>query len=76
VSDYKTTCTVATDCLRVSIGTVCTPCSCPDAAINIADQDRYNADFARARSACGAVNGCIAACAIPQAKCTSGKCTL
>lgn len=76
LSDFDTSCTVATDCTPVGVGLQC-PCrACKNAAINVADKPKYDAQ--RAEVDCGDTTGVgCAPCQNPAGvDCVAGKCEL
>lgn len=51
---YPTTCATANDCLSATVGVICGPCKCPDAAIAKTSLDTYSADYRARLSECDA----------------------
>jgi len=44
IADFNVSCAVPSDCIPVFIGNFCSSCRCPFAAINVADQTKYDAE--------------------------------
>jgi hypothetical protein len=78
ISNYKTTCAVASDCAAVFIGDPCaTACRCPNAAISNTATIQEASDLAAAEALCTKAPGvCTASCVTPQATCAQGTCAL
>jgi hypothetical protein len=71
LSDYDTSCTTASDCVEITAGTICTGgCECGGAAINIADQSKYDAAIASIKPG---ICGCPT---FGMPACIKGTCTL
>lgn len=71
-SMYDTTCTQDTDCIPVTVGDLCAPCTCPGAAIAAKAFASYAADYRARLSECPAeaTGGPVcAACPAPQVTC-------
>ena len=49
---YDQSCVLNSDCLEITTGHVCTPCSCPGAAINKRERSAYERDAERALTTC------------------------
>lgn len=75
---YSKACTGDGDCTTATVGSVCSPCKCPNAAIASSELAKYDADFRAASSQCRTPQGDIAcaACAPATVACLSGTCTL
>ncbi len=71
-ASYNQACTVPDDCTPVLVGELC-DCRCSYAAINKADQARYDAD--RARISCSGDKLC-GPCQQATATCTAGRCAI
>jgi hypothetical protein len=78
ISNYKTTCTAASDCAAVFIGDPCaSACRCPNASINTTATLQQASDLAAAEALCTSAPGvCTASCVTPTAACTQGVCAL
>jgi len=74
-SNYNQTCSADSDCVAIAVGDPCRLC-CANAAINKADQAKYNADVAEDRAECRPVIPCTIACLMNHAACTNNKCTV
>ncbi len=73
--DYNVACTADADCAPVFEGALCGCGSCPNAAINLKDLERYNRDSTAIRNACGAVPLCAQQCVGDAiAECVANKC--
>jgi hypothetical protein len=74
--DYNQTCTTSGDCMLIESGNVCGCQGCPGgAAINKADQGRYQSDYDRARSSCPPSHvECPALCVFAVPICNAGTC--
>lgn len=71
-ADYDTSCKVATDCITVPVGDVCS-CSCDQGAINKNSVNAYNDD----RVKIGGCNRLCGACpSLRPAMCVAGKCAV
>ena len=72
---YAQACTAETDCTLIHEGDVCQPCLNQNAAINVSDRAKYDADFSTLRNSCGPMPA-IACVAIVQRKpiCQASKC--
>jgi hypothetical protein len=81
---YSTSCSVDTDCETATVGNLCAPCKCPNAAIATSDSAKYKADYRAGTSQCRGTNDLIAcaACAPSKATCVvdpgalTGTCTI
>jgi hypothetical protein len=73
LSDYNTSCVVASDCMGISVGDVCDAC-CPSGSINVSDGSKYQADFASRRQGCPKVDPDCFCTAVPE--CVAGQCAL
>lgn len=74
---YRTDCTLSSECVAVFLGDVCgSACACANAAINRADANKYQADFDRAKAACGQMRPCTISCVAMDVACPAGTCTL
>jgi hypothetical protein len=71
---YVAACTLDTDCEAATVGNVCAPCKCPNAAIATLDSAKYKADYRAGTSQCRATNDLIAcaACAPLKPTCIFG----
>lgn len=80
LADYSSACGVDADCVAVYIGPLCQVCGgCSNAAINVADQAKRDADAASASRSCPPQTGprpVCAACREPAATCDAGVCAL
>src|SRR5262245_2005192 len=71
---YDRSCGTASDCVVVQSGDIC-GCDCGNDAINRADLDKYNAEFADKEGGCSEpVLACPCVPVIPV--CNQGKCAL
>lgn len=78
ISNYKTTCTAASDCAAVFIGDPCTSaCRCPNAAIDTTATLQQASDLAVAEALCtNAPGACTESCVTPTVTCAQGVCAL
>jgi hypothetical protein len=69
---YSTSCSVDADCVVATVGDLCQPCKCPNAAIATSASDRYAGDYRAHASQCHTDKTGIqcAACAPSKAVCT------
>lgn len=76
-SSYSQTCSVASDCVAVFSGDLCNGCGCPNEAINVSDQRRYEADARAYTALCSPLRPrCLADCIQVFPACSAGRCTL
>jgi hypothetical protein len=78
-SDYDQSCKINGDCAAVTDGQVCGCQQCGgNAAVNVSDVQRINADFAARRAMCPPMNEpCpLGLCAQVHAYCSAGKCAV
>ena len=81
---YGTSCTLDTDCRTATVGSLCSPCKCPNLAIAKTESAKYEADYRAGSSLCHASDDTIAcaACPPPDVTCVielnalTGTCTL
>ena len=78
-TDFSQSCTTGNDaeCTLVAEGDVCTPCSCPSAAIATSALEAYSAEVRSRRATCTSPvdsPACAACVATTSAKCVAGKC--
>jgi len=73
IADFNVSCTVASDCIPVFIGNFCSSCRCPFAAINVADQTKYDAEK-QIKEAGAPPFTC--GCPVAQPTCAQGKCAV
>ncbi len=78
-TDYDQSCTADEDCVPVADGEKCSieRCGCPDTAINVAEQERYERDLALTPCVLTPLNS--AQCVCPPddgAVCNDGICAL
>ncbi|MER2561387.1 MAG: hypothetical protein ABTQ32_11725 [Myxococcaceae bacterium] len=80
LSDYSKSCTVDADCAAVYVGALCQVCGgCQNAAINVSDLAKRDADASEASRSCPPRQGPQPACAPCQARtatCDAGTCAL
>jgi hypothetical protein len=78
ISNYETTCAVASDCAVVFIGDPCaSACRCPNAAISTTATIQEASDLAAAEALCTtSPGGCTVSCVVPTASCAQGVCAL
>jgi hypothetical protein len=76
-SRYQTSCQVASDCVTVFVGDVCSTCTCHNTAISRSSQEAYNGDLGGIIFWCtpGLLDTC-GACAQVTAVCDAGQCGL
>lgn len=72
-SDYRSDCTLDTDCSLLQVGEVC-GCGCDFAAISVADRDRASADHAAIDCSQGASPDVCGACLAVAVYCNAGTC--
>jgi hypothetical protein len=83
-ASYATSCAIDTDCARATVGDICSPCKCPNAAIATSAADAYAADYRATASQCQPLSSGVAcaACAPMKAQCdfppgaATGSCKL
>jgi hypothetical protein len=63
---YSTSCSGTNECRLVTVGDLCAPCHCPNAAIAVA-ASTYDADYRAAASQCRPTNGTVACAPCPPA---------
>lgn len=81
---YGTSCSVDGDCELATVGSLCTPCKCPNLAISKSDSARYKADYRAGTSQCRSQSGDLACagCRAVKARCViepsalTGTCTV
>lgn len=72
---YDQHCAQDADCAPVHSGDVCAVCGCANAAVNVADQARFEADVKALEAWCGPRPKVLCApCQQPGAQCTGGSC--
>ena len=82
-SGYDTSCATTSDCVLVMIGSwsATDPCcghGCPGAAINVADQSKFNTALQQTLAQCmpPGASGCGLECAAATAYCNAGTCAV
>lgn len=81
-SDYDRTCSVASDCVAVTEGTIgcCGLLICPNAAIAVSSSNAYQHDLDARHPECIPPPPCVALtpneCQTPSPQCIGGVCTL
>ena len=76
-SDYNQKCSVGSDCIAIEEGDVCGCGGCGNAAINVSDQGRFNADETSRRAQCApSAQPCPDGCQLTQAYCSGGTCAV
>jgi hypothetical protein len=68
---YDDSCVMPTDCIAVFMGNLCDGCSCGNAAINVADQSKYDAESAKKHQGVPP-GGCF--CPMTKVTCSQGTC--
>ncbi len=67
---YAKTCTTDDDCAAATVGDVCAPCKCPNAAIAISAVRSYEADYRASTSQCPASDAQVKCAACQERKAT------
>jgi hypothetical protein len=73
ITDFDVSCTQASDCASVFLGSFCSACRCASSAINVADLMKYEAE-AQVLSQETAATGPVWNCGADPPVCTQGKC--
>jgi hypothetical protein len=67
---YPRTCNTDEDCAVATVGDVCSPCKCPNAAIATSSLPAYEADYRAATSQCPASDAQVKCAACQERKAT------
>lgn len=76
-SSFDKSCNVASDCIAIYEGNVCSPCACPNAAIASSQQGAYAAQASQLRATCGAVGDVACGpCSSTTTVCAGNRCAV